>query len=151
MYMVSDNSTVFWELSIELLNFDSGKCGYSITLNLYEGGQNAGKTILSNHVVNDITIPECSSAMIDTDHPICKGQTDNDQPTIFQASGTLKGVYASPHIIDNDILRHLTGRVIVLDEEHSLYMRVSNPYELKPKDSAWVGIRGTLRIPWVSR
>ena len=129
---------IYWKLRIDLLNFDNGHCGYSISLKVCEGGRNANKSILLNHISDEIILKYgCKSMSIDTSNPTLGGKS------YFEAEGNWTGSYhkwtdASKEIKDSDASR-------VIDTANPIEVHLDE----NGKDKGHVGVRGWIRIPWI--
>jgi len=133
-----DGKKVFWRARVELVNFDNGHCGYAISFMVKEGGRNAGgRSILLNHVTNDIALESgCSSVSIDTERL--------GGVSVFESESEWTGKYHGWKEATSDM--QTGGIKNVFDCDANI---VEIYLDDKGSDKGHVGIRGYLRIPWI--
>ena len=128
---------VFWRARVELVNFDDGHCGYAISFMVHEGGRNANKSILLNHVTGSIALESgCSSMAIDTERL--------RRVSVFEAESEWTGKYHGWKEATRDMQTGGIKNVVDCDA-HIVEIYLDD----KGDDKGHVGIRGFLKIPWI--
>lgn len=129
--------SIFWRARVELVNFDDGHCGYAISFKVHEGGRDANRSILLNHVTGDINLESgCSSMAIDTER--LRGVS------VFEAESEWTGKYHGWQ----EATRYMqTGGIknVVDCDAHTVEISLDGSGD----DKGHVGIKGYLRIPWI--
>lgn len=134
----TDGKPTYWRLVVELINFDGGSCGYSISLLASEYGKDASYTKLLNHVANDFVENNgCEYMAIDTSNPSLGGLTT------FKAEATWYGSLSQWKDASQEIRNSDVRRVIDLNSPCEIVL------DGKGDDLGHVGIRGYLKIPWI--
>lgn len=135
----TDEDGVYWTLRVELVNFDDGHCGYSISFKVFEDGRTANKSILLNHVTDFIVLQNgCSSMAIDTEHPALRGKT------VFEADGSWKGEIHTWKDATREI-ENSDARKVINCDAHRVYVHLDDVGD----DLDHVGIKGWIKIPWI--
>ena len=128
---------VFWRARVELVNFDDGHCGYAISFMVHEGGRNANKSILLNHVTGSIALESgCSSMAIDTERL--------RRVSVFEAESEWTGKYHGWKEATRDMQTGGIKNVVDCDA-HIVEIYLDD----KGDDKGHVGMRGYLKIPWI--
>ena len=138
---------IYWKLRIEFMNFDvdEGKCGYGISLLVCEGGRDANRTRLLNHITVMLDSEDCSSMAIDTSHPSLKSATGSNK-LWFEASATWEGRIHGWQDATEIIRNSPDGMRRVLDCDNSkVWVYLDNDGD----DLGHVGVKGVLKIPWI--
>lgn len=127
----------YWELHVELLNFDGGKCGFGICLIVKENGSGGPASILKNSYTVEIPLELGFSQMaINTDY-------FGGKP-VFDARATWTGEYHGWHDATSDVLRGTAGNVLCCNGN-----AVEIMIDDKGRDMGNVGVRGKIMIPWI--
>lgn len=126
----------WWRLTVDLLNFDNGRCGFGISFIVKEGGKNGTQTALQNCQTYDLSIENsCVQMAIDSDR--LNGKTH------YEAEGSVWGEHHE-WIDVTEVVKSGVGAVIDCDASR-VYIRVDGSGE----DLSHVGVQGYAKIPWI--